>query len=484
MSSIAPSEASAHTARTTGNITDAVAAFAAGLAFEAVPERVVHRIRLHLIDTLGCAVAGRDVDLSGQARAVASRMGGAGTARVFGSEGRFSPTAAAFANAVIANALDFDDGFEIAGKGMGHPGSSLVPAALAALGPEVVSGRDFLLALVAAYEVNNRLILAMQPSAERFEQVYGIAQHQAIGAALAHGRLSGLDGRRMRNALGLAGALTPLPSLHKYNWLTRPIISLKDGVAPAAQAGVQAVMMSEAGFVGSVDMLDGPQGYWRMIGSDRFDASVVTGGLGAEWFAARGSFKLYPACRWLAPALEAFEAAFAAAGRPCEAIASVDVASFGVIADKLMECRPANAVDAQFSLPFTIAALATGRAPGPEWFAPAAFADPAMRDVATKVRATVDPEMDRLMNGETRLPSARVAITFADGSVFAHHVGAPLGGEARAAPDSAILDKAARNLHGLDVPADRIVRRLLALEAEPDVRPLMDDIFTAAVRPA
>lgn len=474
MDEIAPADARASAAASAPDtLTRTVAAFAAGLAYEAIPERVLARARLHILDTIGCAVAGRDIDIAQAARAVAARTGGEGACRVFGAAGRFSPTAAALANAVIANALDFDDGFEVAGKGMGHPGASLVPAALAALAEAPVSGRDFLTAIVAAYEINNRLILAMQPTAARFAEVYGIAQHQTVGAAIAHGRLLGLDAKGMTNAIGLAGALTPLPSLHKYNWLSRPIISLKDCVAPAAQAGVQAVVMGQAGFVGSTDMLDGPTGYWRMIGSDRFAPSFLADGLGEHWLVERGSFKLYPACRWLAPALEAFETAFARSGLVADEIATIEIASFGVIAEKLMERTPTNAVDAQFSLPFTIGAIAAGLPGGAAWFAPEAFANPRLRAAAAKVAVAVDPEMDRLMNGETRRPSARATVIGRDGRRIVHQVGAPLGGEARPVSDSVIIQKAEHNLAALGAAPAPLVRRLLALEQESDMRELI-----------
>lgn len=458
-----------------GDVTGRVATFAAELRHENADATVLHRIKLHLLDTIGCAVAGCDLDISSSARAVASRMGAGGASRIFGTGQRFTPIAAAFANSVIANALDYDDGFEVNGKGMGHPSASLVPAALAALGRRPVSGRAFLAALAAAYEINNRLILAMQPTARRFRQVYGIGQHQAIGAAVVFAKLSGGDVEDIRNAIGIAGALTPLPSLHKYNWGTRPIISLKDGVAPAAQAGVQAAIMSEEGFVGSADLLDGPQGYWRMIGSDRFDEALVTDGLGTLWLAAKGSFKTYPACRWLAPALEAFEIAFGEVGEP-EAIAAIRLSTFRVIADKLMDRRPVNPIDAQFSLPYVIGAIATGREPGPGWFADDAFADPVLRAVADKVEVIVDPAMDRLMDGRNRRPSAAVSLLTTDGRRIVSHVEAPLGGERRPVDDSVILEKATRNLSGRR-DASALIAAILDIENCGDVARMLDDWF-------
>lgn len=459
------------------DVTASVAAFAAQLRYETIPAPVLHHVKLHLLDTLGCALAGSGLDIAESARAVARRVGPGGACRVFGTKERFTPVAAAFANSVIANGLDYDDGFEVGGKGMGHPSASLVPAALAALGPRPIAGRDFLAALVAAYEINNRLILAMQPTAPRFRQVYGIAQHQAIGAAVAFARLSGFDEEALRNAIGLAAAMTPLPSLHKYNWQTRPIISLKDGVAPAAQAGVQAAIMGEEGFVGSVDVLDGSQGYWRMIGSDRFDASIVAGDLGERWLASRGSIKTYPACRWLAPAIEAFEMAYRRAGVTSSGIAVVRITTFGVVADKLMERRPLNPIDAQFSLPFIIGAIASGRPPGAGWFTGEALADPVLHGIADRLEVVVDPAMDRLMNGRRRRPSASARVTTTDGREFACHVEAPLGGEMRPIDDRDVIEKAAENMRAAKADADGIIAAILDIDRCADVAAGLEPCF-------
>jgi 2-methylcitrate dehydratase PrpD len=92
-----------------------------------------------------------------------------------------------------------------------------------------------LTSLVAAWEINSRVIISQQPSPERFQQVYGVCQHESLGAAVAYGLLRGCDAAGLENSLGLAASLTPLPTLHKYNWQARPLVSFKDYNAPAAE---------------------------------------------------------------------------------------------------------------------------------------------------------------------------------------------------------------------------------------------------------
>ncbi|WP_172331682.1 MmgE/PrpD family protein [Mangrovicoccus sp. HB161399] len=429
-----------------------LACFAAGGI--AAPKEIRDHLALHLLDTLACAAGGAGLEISRAARRHAVAMGGSGPAGLIGG-GATSPMMAAFANALAANALDFDDGFEHEGKGMGHPGATMVAAALAAAAKRPVPGPEFLDALIAATEVNNRLILSLQPTPERFREVYGIGQHQAIGAAMAYGRLCGLDAAAMENAIGLAATLVPVPSLHKYNWTARPIASFKDFVAPAAQAGVQAVELSLAGFTGAAGVLDGPQGFWRMAGSDRFDAGLLTGGLGERWLSGQGAFKTYPACRWIAPALEAAETVLA--GIAPEEIRALTIRSFADVAAKMGVCDPVNAIDAQFALPHLIACLAHGLPVGPRWMDAEALADPQLRATARKVVLETDPEADAAMTGRGRRPSATAELLTADGRWLSHHIPAPKGGALRPVSGAAVLAKASGLLAAAGLPEGVLV---------------------------
>ncbi|WP_201296092.1 MULTISPECIES: MmgE/PrpD family protein [Pseudomonas] len=120
---------------------------------------------LHQVDGQAVPIGFQRSNLGEQARRLARIMGGQGSANVFGEADSFSLTAAAFANAFIINALDHDDGVENDGKGMGHPGATLMATAIAALdaNPKQVTESALLAGLVAGFEVNNRLIHSLRP---------------------------------------------------------------------------------------------------------------------------------------------------------------------------------------------------------------------------------------------------------------------------------------------------------------------------------
>ncbi|THF65652.1 MmgE/PrpD family protein [Pseudothauera nasutitermitis] len=430
------------------SVTCQLVRFAHELTIDRVPEPILHKLKLHLLDALGCGWAASGTAAASLARDAAGLLGGHGNCHVFGVRRQYSAPAAAFANAMLINGLDHDDGVEIDGKGLGHPGATLVSAAMAALdqSPCVVEGQVLLSALAAGFEVNNRLIHALQPSAERFAQVYGVAQHQAIGAAVVGGRILGLSDDLLGQAVGLAAAFTCLPSLHKYNWHARPLVTLKDGVASAAQAGVQAALLAQLGFVGSRDVFDGPQGYWRMIGSDRFDPEVLMRGLGEQWYIGHGSFKRYPACRWLACALECMETIVRNTGWQAEEIDEIEVRTFARLAEDFMDMAPGSPADAQFSLPYTLATVALRLFPGADWYAEEIMRDARVRDVMSKVRAVVDPFFEQRMGGPGRQPGARVTVRHRDGQAVTQELSVPLGSSARPMNEAEIVAKACGNM--------------------------------------
>ena len=406
--------------------------FASTLSAPAIPAPLRRKIRLHLLDALACGWAASGHRVSEPMIRASRLFGGNGHCSVFGESG-FSPLAAAFANAAMINGLDHDDGVEIDGKGLGHPGATLVAAAMVALdlNPEPVAQDVLITTLAAGFEVNNRLIHAIQPSAERFSQVYGVAQHQSIGAAVVAGRLLGLNPEQLHHAVGLAAALTPLPSLHQYNWRQRPLLSLKDAVAPAAQAAVQAVVMAQQGLSGSLDVLDGEQGFWRMIGSDQFAPDRLTDELGSHWYAGYGSFR------------------------------TIEVQSFPRLVNDMMDYRPQTVTDAQFSLPWTLAAIAAGLAPGADWYTEDNMQNPALLALADKVTATVTPEFTQRMNGPARQPGARVVVTNSRGECAVQERYKPLGSAERPLSDGEIIAKARRNLPGHKIKVNELLTSVM-----------------------
>jgi 2-methylcitrate dehydratase PrpD len=270
--------------------TASLARFTSGLSLGDVPPPVVRAVKRLVLDHLGCALGGSRTPLAQAATEVAVADGGS-AATVIDTPRRAAPGPAAFANAMAANALDYDDT-----GATGHPGATLIPAALALAEAEGRSGAELLAAVVAGYEVWAHILAGVQPSWERRVQVYGSGVIQTFGAAAACARLLGLGPEETLWTFGLAGAFAPLPHEAKFGWDEDQLSWVKDNVAWPAEGGVRAARLAARRFRATRTILDGDRGLWRMLGSDRCDLDRMARGLGTEWELLGISLKPYPCC--------------------------------------------------------------------------------------------------------------------------------------------------------------------------------------------
>ena len=264
------------------------AEFASDLRFKDIPEAVSTVARRDILDLIGCIVAG---GRSAPARSVASLMkafGGKEESTVFGQDCRLPAPNAAMANGALAHALDFDDVYD--GPAV-HCGLAVVPAALAAaerVGN--VSGEELLTAVTLGLEMVTRMADAALGGARGnwTSQTWGY-----MGAALAAGRILGLNKDGLVNALGLA--------LGQASGTRQFIIDRGSHRAVyagfAAQGGVMAALLAENGLTGARDSLEGQYGFYSVYQNKHYDSKILTRALGQEYVTSKLGFKYYPSCR-------------------------------------------------------------------------------------------------------------------------------------------------------------------------------------------
>jgi 2-methylcitrate dehydratase PrpD len=357
---------------------------------------------------------------------------------------------------------------------MGHPGASVIPSALAVAEHKGASEQDLLTAVAAGYETANRIIAAIQPTPARHARVWGVAVHQAFGAAIAASRLLQLGEPAFHDAFGLAGTMSAVPAARKWNWTNRPLSSPKDVVASQAENGVKAACLAAAGWHGSRDILDGETGFWIMAGSDRCDPAKFTDRLGERWTVEELSFKPYPACRWVHAALEATEHLMREGRLRAPDILDVEVGTFEDVVENFAERRPQTMVDAEFSLPWTMAVTIAGLPKGPHWYSDATLNDPSIQAIADAVRIVVDREAQDRHFSEERKSMSVVRITARDGRRLERRVPVALGGVASPWPAGGIEAK----FHSLADPvigedrAGELRQRILGLGEGTCIDPL------------
>jgi 2-methylcitrate dehydratase PrpD len=336
--------------------------------------------------------------------------GGQERATIVGDGARVSVPAAAYANANLGFALDYEDMLHY----VLHPGHATVAAGLAVGEDLRASGRDLLAAIVLGYEVGDRIAVAIQPTAERGAQVWGEGYH-SFPAAITAGKLLGLDEEELDVALGIAGIYSSVPSVYKYFGPvaeTRPIREVKQGWGWQCLAGVMAALSVRQGFRGGHGILDGERGYWTMVASDRCDFDRMVDGLGERWATTETEYKIHPSIGVNHPAFWATKGLVEEHGLCVEDVEEVVVTTLW--AELLADAAPGSAVDAQFSLPYTIAATILREPLGPELYADEKLADPALHDLLGRIRLVHDPEADRAFFEQQRIVQS-VEIALGDG---------------------------------------------------------------------
>ena len=362
--------------------TAVLARYAAGASLSDVPPPVIQRVKELILDHLGCALGG---SLTPLAHAAARVAGNGGGATIVGTAMKGAAGPAAFANAMAANALDYDDTGPT-----GHPGATIIPAALALAETRALPGETLLLAVAVGYETWARIRGGIQPGWERRTQVYGNGVTQTFGAAAACARLLRLDVERMLCAFGLAGAFAPLPHDGKIGYDEERVSWIKDNVAWPAEGGLRAALLAETGFGATREILDGERGLWIMAGSDRCDFDRMVRGIGTEFEVLQISLKPYPCCRWLHSTVDATRQLIAEHALTPSEIHRVTVRSMAPLVQWFQIRRPATMVDAEFSVPHAVAMTVLGRR-RTDWWRDENRSDPDVLALMDRVAVELDP---------------------------------------------------------------------------------------------
>lgn len=317
------------------------------------------RAALHLLDWLGCAIAGQ---ASEPGRIVATYAGklGTGAAKAIGAS-RLEAGAAALINGCYGNVLEMDD---IHRTSILHPGPVVVPAALAVAEREGASAEALLTALVRGYEAVIRVGRSFGPG--HYRLWHNTSTGGPFGAAAAVGSLLGLDQRQMVAALGNAGTQASGP------WQCRleGAMSKQLHTGRAAASGLAAADLAALGFTGPRLILEGPLGWYAATCPDARPERVLADAEG-DWLIHETSFKPWPACRH---AHAAIDAALKLRDRlSADAIERVIVRSF---ADAIGICdnpAPETTLQAKFSLQHAAAVVLLDGPPRLDAFDPPAL---------------------------------------------------------------------------------------------------------------
>ncbi|MPZ60844.1 MAG: 2-methylcitrate dehydratase [Propionibacteriales bacterium] len=393
----------------TAEASDALAAWAAALEYDILPDPVRRRLPVMLTDLLGVTLAGmRTPELD---RLVNAWDCPPGDAPLLGTSVRTVPDTAAYLAAVAACSLELDEGNK---QAAGHPAAHVVFAAMAAArtSDETITGRRFLTAVAAGYEVAARFGHATI----RDPAWHPHGNWAATGAACASALLHGCSAAATAAAIDASTGL-----MHVTPWATvlAGDFTRNLWIAGANLAGLHAARLARAGVAGNHGAAANSLG--ALMGD--LDPDALVGGLGERWLVAEGYLKMHSSCSYTHPAVDIVQSLRASRSWQVEEISRVVVRT-NSLARPLLRRHPDTRLAAMFSLPFVVStAVVSGSVdsrtmePGsPQFLTAEAFSE--------RVQVEVDETLDAL------LPDRRcteVTIEFADGQFLSLGQPNPLG---------------------------------------------------------
>ena len=417
-----------------------MAEFAVGLQYEDLPADVVHEVKRYLYDSVGCAFGGyhtKDVNILKQVYGI---MAGTDEATLIGFGDKLPAVNATLVNSLMVRALDFNDIYWK--EDPSHP-SDLIPAALAAGELADASMKEVIVAIVLAYEFEQRLCLFAKPGVR--ERKWHHATLTQFVSPIVAGKLLGLTVDQMVNAIGINGSHN-----HTIGCPTAGVLTMmKNTVDPmAVQAGVFAALLAQQGYSGTERVFEGKEGFmdtfigWNaktgtpqptdMTGRDgvsswSWDVSALVGGLGDSFMIMECGMKAFPTEALTHTHISCALNVMQHNKLDYTEIKEVKVTAFAQAYDILFDptkYRPESRETADHSLPYCMAAAIVDHKITTQSFSDEKLKDPRIFEVIDKIKGEPSLEFEKMF--PAKQPS-RVVITTHDGRQFEEYLEYPKG---------------------------------------------------------
>jgi len=400
-----------------------LAHFASAIQTTHLDIAVVNAVKNNILDTLSCALAGSSAEAIAEVSGLVQEWAGVGQADMFVFGGKYPAHHAAWVNGGMSHARDYDDTHDGA---ILHAGVTSVPAAIAAGQLRgKISGADLIAAVAAGLEVTCRLGVAIKVDIIESGFIY-TSLLGYFGATAAAGRALGLTPEEMVNAFGIV--YSSVAGNHQVTRDASLMKRLQPGLA--AQAAVVAVQLAKRGIRGAQGVFDGADGFFRVYLGDRVDREVARADLGKRFELMNLSYKPYPCCRDVHAAVDAVLQLRNQAPRPAQDIESIRVGVTApgyqmVCVPEHIRLAPRTIVEAQFSIPYTVAAAWVDGKLGMGHFSDEGLQRSDILELAKRVQPYVDADIER--DWSRFVTPARVVIQFRDGTTMETRIDYPKG---------------------------------------------------------
>ncbi|MBU1291011.1 MAG: MmgE/PrpD family protein [bacterium] len=367
------------------------AKFALGLNYENIPSVALKEAKRFLLDSVGCAFSALNNKDTQAAYNYIKDLGGKEQATIIGWGTKANLPQATLMNSLLIRALDYNDIYWE--QDPSHP-SDIIPAVLSTGEFMKKNGKEVLVGIIIAYELEMRLCLAAFPG------VREIGWHHAtltqLVSPVAAGRMLGLNEEEIVAAIGISGSshftLGGVVAGHLTN--------MKNAADPfAVEAGVRAALLASKGYTGPVEVFEGKEGLFEVMDKVKWDRDILTKGLGDKFLINQCGYKAFPTealtHQPITAALEVMQENSIDPKEVKEVLVETTTRGADILSDP-SKYKPTTKETADHSLPYCIAvAVAKGNVL-PSDFEEDALRDPLVWSLLDKIKVVANPEIDAL----------------------------------------------------------------------------------------
>ena len=447
------------------NLAEQLADYVHSINYEDAPENVVHETKKRIVDSLGCAMGAFNADPVRISRKVAEAARDSQGSTLFGTRKKTAPDLAAFVNGIMVRYFDYNDTY--LSKEPAHPSDNIGPCFCVAES-ERATGKDLLLSIILAYEIQCRLCDAADIRHRGWDHVcYGLPS-----TALAAGKLMDLDSERMTQAVNLA-----LNSHITMRQVRAGELSMWKGCsfANAARNGVFSALLAREGMTGPSPIFEGEMGFFKQV-SGPFEMNIDDfGGKNGSFKIAETYLKFFPAEIHSQTSIWAALEARKEIEKP-EDIVSVEIASheagYTILGKDPEKWNPLTKETADHSLPYIVGmALLEGKIDN-STYSEKKYRDPKILDFLKKITVVEDKALSSMY--PEAVPN-RVTVKLSSGKVVSKQVNYHKGHPKNPMSDRDVEDKFQRLTRKIldKNHARRILDAVWNLEKAKDVSKLV-----------
>ncbi len=443
-----------------------ISKFAVNLRYEDIPQKVIDKTKLHLLDSLGVAIASSyDPIVKGNIVKTVEGLNANKESTVINSKFLTSSDYAALANASMIHGQDYDDTHR---PGIVHTSAVVVPTSLACGEYREITGKSLIESIVLGNEVFARIGLAASGGFHK-KGMHATPMCGIFVASLVAGKINKLSVQELVNALGICGSQSA--GIQQFLIDGSSVKIMHPGWA--AHSGIMASKLASNGFTGPLRVFEGELGFFAChLGLDNVKLDFLDKDLGVNWETFNISIKRYPCCHAIHTFIDGVLDLQVKHNIEWDDIESI-ICHVNPLGKKLVcdpievKRTPKTPYGGRFSLPYAIAiALLDGELTLKQ-FLPEKFNDERVFEITKRVHCIKDEHFPRT--------GGNITIEMKDGSKYQYIKEHPLGSPQYPLSEEQIVDKFEKNVQDIigSDKSDRIVKLVLNVENVDNIKTLM-----------